>query len=415
MTFAYAAFDKAGKPVNGTLDAGNEAEARESLRKQGYFVTSIGGGKDGASTGGIAQSTSRVGGPIKIGRLQRLNQLARFSRQLQVLIASGTPLVQALTAIERQTDHEGWRNMVGEIRKRVEEGSPMSDAMRLQPGCFDAVALSLICAGEHSGNMAIMLDRLASLTRKQLHLYRTLVGALVYPALLIGLGISVLCTMLLFVLPRFTDLFASLDTPLPPTTKMLMWASENFRNYWWAVILCVGASAMGFVAFARSEGGRKLVDTWSVRVPKAGDLIKNLMTARLARMLGTLLESRVPLLDALKLTRESAVNVHYVALMARAEDAVSRGEPISAVFCETDLIAPCVQESVRNGEQTGQMGQPLVQMADFLDEENDVAVKALTQIIEPLILIGLGLAVGFIAISMFLPLFDLVSSAQGGH
>jgi type II secretory pathway component PulF len=220
--------------------------------------------------------------------------------------------------------------------------------------------------------------------------------------------------MMLFVLPRFTDLFASLDTALPPTTRIMMWFSEKFREYWWAVGLAIAGVAAGISIFIRGETGRRTFHTWSVRTPKLGNLIKNVTTARLARMLGTLLESRVPLLDALKLTRESAVNWHYVALLARAEDAVSRGEPISAVLCDTNLIAPCVQESVRNGEQTGQIGAPLMQMADFLDEENDVVMKSLTTIIEPLILITLGVVVGFIAISMFLPLFDLVSATQAG-
>jgi type II secretory pathway component PulF len=408
MNFTYAAFNKAGKAVSGTLDAASEHEARESLRRQGYFVSTIGTGS------GAVEAKTPKGKRLAIGRMQRLNQLARFSRQLQVLISSGTPLVQALGAIERQTDHAGWSRIVAELREKVEEGAPMSDAMRCQPGCFDAIALSLIAAGESSGNMSVMLDRLAVLSRKQLHLYRALIGALVYPTLLIGLGIAVLCTMMLFVLPRFTDLFASLDTALPPTTKAMMWLSEMFRKYWWGVGLALAAAGVGFSIFVRGEAGRKAIHTWSIRTPKVGTLVKNLMTARLSRMLGTLLESRVPLLDALKLTKESAVNFHYVALLARAEDAVSRGEPISAVLCDTNLIAPCVQESVRNGEQSGQIGAPLMQMADFLDEENDVVMKSLTTIIEPLILITLGVVVGFIAISMFLPLFDLVSATQSG-
>jgi type II secretory pathway component PulF len=149
-------------------------------------------------------------------------------------------------------------------------------------------------------------------------------------------------------------------------------------------------------------------------LPKVGKLARSIMSARVSRMLGTLMESNVPLLDALQLTKQSALNVHYEALLTRAEDAVSRGEAVSAVFGNSELVAACVQEAVRNGEQSGRIGQPLLHMADFLDEENDIVIKSLTSIIEPAILIFLGLIVGMIALSMFLPLFDLVSAAHGG-
>jgi type II secretory pathway component PulF len=193
-----------------------------------------------------------------------------------------------------------------------------------------------------------------------------------------------------------------------------MWMSAMLWKWWWAIIAgAIGAGAATRF-WIRSESGRQVFHSAALKLPKLGRLSRSIMSARISRMLGTLLESRVPLLDALQLTRHAAVNVHYVRLLTRAEDAVGRGEPISAVLGSTDLIAACVQEAVRNGEQSGQIGQPLLHMADFLDEENDIVVKSLTSIIEPAILIVLGLIVGVIALSMFLPLFDLVSAAHGG-
>jgi type II secretory pathway component PulF len=337
-----------------------------------------------------------------------------FSRQLHVLVASGTPIVQALHAIERQCEHEAWRQVIDDLRRRVEEGAPLSEAIRAHQHHFDPVCRSLIAAGEASGNLPAMLDRLATLSRKQLHMRSSIIGALVYPCLLVGIGIVVLIVMLLFVLPRFSTLFESLDSPLPPTTKVLMWLSAMLWAYWWAIVIAVVGAFMGIYHWIHSVSGKQTVHTTALKLPKVGKLARSIMSARVSRMLGTLMESNVPLLDALQLTKQSALNVHYEALLTRAEDAVSRGEAISAVFGNSELVAACVQEAVRNGEQSGRIGQPLLHMADFLDEENDIVIKSLTSIIEPAILIFLGLIVGMIALSMFLPLFDLVSAAHGG-
>ncbi|MFT3785701.1 MAG: type II secretion system F family protein [Tepidisphaeraceae bacterium] len=306
--------------------------------------------------------------------------------------------------------------MVESIRKKVEEGRPLSEAMRAHPGVFDQLCLSLVTAGETTGDMSAMLDRLATLTRKQLKVRGAVRGAMVYPSLLIGLGFVVLSSMIFFVLPRFEGLFKELDAPLPPTTEFLLWLSRVMTAWWWAIVPATAALVAGSLWWLRSPAGRVQVQTTVLATPRLGQLVRSLTTAKLARLLGTLMESKVPLLDALRLVRESTHQIAYGRLMTQVEDAVGRGEPISAILAESSLIAPCVQEAVRTGEASGRLGAPLVQMADFLDEENEVVVKAITSLIEPIILIALGVVVGVIALSMFLPLFDLVSAAQkGGH
>lgn len=407
MKFAYAAFDKSGKLVQGQLEASDVSVARETLRRQGLFASEI----RQAGESDVSDSTRRAAG---MGRGRRLKNLALFSRQMHVLLASGTPIVQALGAIERQARHQGWRAVVQTLRKYVEEGQPLSQAMRQQPQHFDAVSCSLVAAGESSGNLPLMLERLAALSRKQLHLRSMVLSAMVYPCLLITVGVGVLALLLVFVLPRFATLFENLDAPLPPATRALLWISDTLGVWWWAAAITLGGGGAAVRIWLNSPTGRRSMDRLLLNLPRIGLIVRNLMTARLARMLGTLLDSRVPLLQSLQLTRESAANSCYADLLSRAEQAVSRGEPISAVLCESDLISACVQEAIRNGETTGQIGTPLLQMADFLDEEADLVIKALTSIIEPVILIFLGLVVGFIAISMFLPLFDLVSAARGG-
>jgi type II secretory pathway component PulF len=262
--------------------------------------------------------------------------------------------------------------------------------------------------------MAPMLDRLAALTRKQLQFRSAITGAIVYPAVLSGIGVCVTVLMLLFVLPRFGGLFETLDTPLPPTTKGMLAASSFLQAYWWAVVAGAVVAVVTLWKAVHSPGGKRWLDGAVLRTPKLAGLTRAVLSARLARLLGVLLESRVPLMESLKLTRQACPNSQYAALLERAEAAVSHGEPVSAVLSQSDLISPAVQEALRNGEQSGQVGGPLIHMADFLDEENEVVIRAMTKLLEPLILCALGLLVGLMAISMFLPLFDLVSAASGG-
>ena len=413
MKFLYTAYDKQGRPVSAATEAASLSAAKDLLRAQGLFATEL--REDPAEAVQVAAlSREQRGEGRKPGTGERLKFLATFARQLNVLVSTGTPIVQGLSAIERQTEQPRWRRVVAQVREQVEAGVPLSQTMQHFPHYFDAVSRSLIAAGETSGSLSTMLGRLATLARKQSQLRSSIIGALVYPSLLMVMGIGVVILMLLFVLPRFSGLFETLDSPLPPTTKFLLYVSTLLRSFWWAALLVCTATGAGIKYWLGSSHGKAVLCSFALRAPKVGALVRSLVTARITRLLGVLIESRVPLLEALGLTRNAAGHPAYARLMTAAEEAVTRGEPISAVFGGTDLINPSVQEAVRNGEQTGKLGEPLVQMADFLDEENEVIVKALTSLLEPLILIALGVVVGLMALSMFLPLFDLVSAASGG-
>ncbi len=405
MKLRYRAFDSKGQPSVGVIEADSDADAMEKLRKQGLYATEI--TADGARTSGAK--------PVRMaGGHKRLRNLAIMMREMSVLVSSGTPVVQALGALERQVTDDKWRDVINGVRTRVEEGSTMSEAMAEFPTYFDPVSRSMIAAGESSGQLDAMLERLAMMTRQRAYISSSLMGAMIYPALLVTVSISVMIVMMVFVLPRFAGLFETLDAPLPPTTKILMSISAVLRSYWWAML--VGIGALGFAArtWAGSASGKRRVDSLIIDVPVFGKIIRNFAVARIARVLGVLIKSRVPLLDALQLTRESTTNTRYAALIADAEEAVTRGEAMSTVFNASDLVLPSMAEAVRNAEQSGRVGEVLVHVADFMDQDNDVIIRSLTSIIEPIILIGLGIMVAFVAISLFLPLFDLTSMTQGG-
>jgi type II secretory pathway component PulF len=402
MKLIYMAFDKTGRQLTDVIDAPDATAAGETLRRQGLYVTKI---------------TMR-GAPVAARRhwsskAKRLKNVAMLSRQLHSLVSCGTPLVDAMQAFERQARPGPWQDAMKDIRARVEQGSPLSVAMESHPEYFDAVCRSLIGAGEESGNLTPMLDRVAQITRKQLAIRNAVVGAMVYPAVLTVVALSVMALMLLFVIPRFGELFKSLDATLPPTTQALLTLSECLRAYWWAALVALAGPVVGLKIWLGGENGRRAVQTAVLRLPQIGRMARSFATARLARVLGMLLDSHVSVLEALSLTRESIGNHHYAALIAKAEEAVTQGKNIHVAFGESDLITPGVAEAIRSGEQSGQVGTLLCHIADFLDEENEVVVKSLTSILEPIILVLMGLLVGSIAISMFLPLFDLTSMTKG--
>ncbi len=410
MKFTYRAFDKAGKARTDTVDATSAAEATEQLRRQGLFVSEIKPASEAAAAGAKRRA---VGGGRGGSRGSKAKNLASFSRQLAVLVKTGTPLVDAMTALEKQTVDPQWLKLIADVRSRVEEGQTLSEALASHPRAFDSVCRSLVRAGESGGNLGDMLTRLADLTRKQLKIRQQIIGAMVYPAVLILVSIGVTATMMLFVMPRFTGLFESLEVPLPPTTKMLMAASTFLIQYWWAVVGGLVALTGTGVWWVKTESGRMAIDTFMLRAPQLGKMTRGLGTARFARLMGVLLESRVPMLECLELTRQASPNLHYSALLGRAHDALQRGEPLSSVLGQGAIIEPSVCEAVRSGERTGQVGPVLSNMADFIEEQNEVVIKSLTSLLEPLILITLGVIVGTMAVSMFLPLFDLTASAGG--
>jgi len=407
MKLAYKAFDKAGNPAPGSIEARDVAEAKDLLRRQGLYVLNI--------RAGAEESPAKIRGSCSVfGEGRKLKNVAMFTRQLFVLISTGTPLVEALGALERQTRDPQWRRIVVSVRSKVEDGASLSTAMSHHPDHFNAISRGLVAAGESGGNLDVMLDRLSVLARKQVHVRSAVIGAMVYPCLLIVVALAVLTTLLVFVLPRFTMLFKTLDTPLPPTTQMLVILSNLLRGYWWAGIPGIAIAVAAIVAWMKTDSGHRAFSTAALCTPRLGGLSRNFATAQIARLLGILLQGRIPLLDALQLTRESTGNHHYSALLQRASDAVTRGETLASAFSSTDLVNPSVCEAMRSGDKSGQLGPLLNTIADFLDEENEVTLRSLTSILEPMILIVLGVLVGFVALSLFLPLFDLTAATRGG-
>jgi type II secretory pathway component PulF len=400
VKLVYEAYNRSGSVVSDVVEATNAQEAREQLRRSGLYVSAIQEEGQGASR--FRDRTTR---PSHGGR--HLKNLAMSSRHLSVLLNAGIPLTQALTAVERQSISTAWRGILGDLRQTVEQGGTLSEAMAARPDVFSGVVQSLVATGESSGEMAAMFERVADITNQHLRLRRTVLSALIYPTILISIGCAVVCVMLLVVVPRFTELFESLGATLPATTAFLMSLSVFLRAYWWLLAALIVLGGVGAKIAVSLQFTRNAMERSALVLPVFGRLIKSLATSRIARLLGVLLSSRVPLLEALELAKGAAGLRCYTDVLSNAAESARTGGAISPIFQESSLIVPAVGEAMSHGEQNGQLAPILLDMADFLDEENESLVRTATSVLEPLILVGLGAVVGFIALSLFIPLFDL--------
>lgn len=409
MSYAYTAYNKSGAIERGRIDAESRHDAEQRLRDKGLFVQKL-----ERSDGAHAERTTSVklkgvppGGP------RCIKQLSQLLRQISILLTSGTTLADALAAAHKQVKSGPWEAVIGEVRRRVEEGQTLSEALCAFPRTFDAPTRSLVAAGESSGKMTEILTRLAEIKRRQHKARSAISGAMIYPALLITASLGVLVVMLTVVLPRFAGMFDSIDAELPATTQLMLTLSDTMRDHWILTIVGAGALAGGLVFWVRSASGAKMLDSASLHAPIMGPLRRSFASAQLARLLGMLLQSKVPMLEALELTGASMSSAAYRQLLEDAGEAASRGESVSSVLARSSLIPGSLIEAARSGERSGSLGPVLTTVATFLDEDNEVTIKSISSLIEPLILIILGSLVAFVAVSMFLPLFDLTASAPG--
>jgi type IV pilus assembly protein PilC len=397
---AYEGFTIDGQAVNGTLVVNDRDGARKALREQGIFATRISDARDAA-----ARTGARV--PREV--------LAALLRQLSILVSTGTPLVEALTAIERQAEDPRWAGLVGELRRRIEEGAAFSDAMGAMPHVFDPICRTMAAAGESAGILDKMLGDLADLYRRQARIRKAVIGALTYPTVVICAAGIVLVALVTVVLPKFRTMFDAIQAPVPTMTAALMALGDALREHWIIALSVAAAAIVGLVFLARSIPLRRRFIALTLRMPIIAPVVRAISTAHMVRCLGLLLESRIALLDALKLTSDSMSHPAYVALLERAQVGVTHGEQLSAALDDVRCIAPSVRQAIASAERSGRLGQVLTQLGRHLDEDNETVVKGIARAVEPLLLAALGIVIGFVAISLFLPLFDIAASAGGGR
>lgn len=417
MIVAYQAVDSTGRRVAATLEAPDLRAAVESLRRKDLFVTHV--EEEGASTSGSAARVAKrakAASPHKKvdpDRVQLpLKQLATITRQLSMLLTSGSGLVPALHSIGRQVEKPASRQIVRQIILDLEEGSPLSQALRRFPRTFDSTYCAIVAAGEASATLPTMFERLSKIVGKRRAMRNKVLGALAYPALLTSMSLGIVNVLLFFVMPRFGEMFKTLGAPLPFSTRWLIAAGEFAKNQWIVCFLTAAVLLSTTVAGVLSTTGRQWIGRMAMKVPVLGRLLSGMIQGETFRVLGMLVEARVALLEAINLLRGVSMHPRYQTLYRSLEEEVASGGSISQTLEASGLIPPAICQAVRTGEESGQLGGSLSYVAEVLEEDNTELLNTVTKLLEPLILIVMGVVVGIVAVSLFLPMFDVTSAIR---
>ena len=419
-TFAFQAMNSSGQEVKDEIEADTSEDAISKIRAKGYFPTKV---KEKAAkkavkkkAGGAATETvaSKRKMPISIGGVPQ-KQLVGFTRQLSTLQDAGLPILRSLQILEQQQRPGLLKAIVGGVAEEVESGGSLSEAMSHYPKAFDKLYVNMINAGEAGGVLDIILNRLADFMEKAAKLKKKVIGAMIYPAVVITIAVAIVSGIMIFVIPKFEKIFADFGVELPTVTKALLAVSRWFANdFGWAYVLF---SPFAFYLIYRlirvSEGGKYFTDLVKLKIPILGGILAKTAIARFTRTLGTLISAGVPILDALNITKETCGNEVYSRALLKVHDAIREGESMADPLRATKVCDAIVVNMVDVGEETGDLDKMLMKIADNYDSDVDVLVGSLISILEPVMVVVLGVIVAFIVIALFMPMVALIQSVSG--
>ncbi len=395
--FKYTAKDKDGRTISGTMEAPSSIALVDTLRQKEYVIISLSEAKEtakGLSFGG--------GGKVK------MDDLVVFSRQLATMVDAGIPLVGALDALQDQMESKGFKNVVKRVRDNVEGGLSLSEALSKQPNVFSPFFINMVRAGESSGNLDEILDRVAIYMEKTIALIRKVKSSLIYPAVVVTMAILITTFLIVKVVPTFESIFATIGVSLPLPTLILIKISHIVRGYLLFVIIGLVIGSISLSQLIKTDKGRLAFDTFLLKIPVIGPLLRKVAIARFARTLSTLQKSGVSILTALEIVGKTSGNRVIEAAVLKTKMSIKEGESIAQPLTASKVFPPMVTRMISVGEQTGKLEEMLGKVADFYESEVDAAVSGLTSLIEPLIIAFLGVVVGGIVVSMFLPIVKLV-------
>ncbi len=405
-TFVYTARDRSGNTSQGEIDGDTKSAAAAALRVRGLAVVDI----DEKKGGGLE---------INLDRFAKIpsREVTVLARQLATMIASGLSLLRALYILEDQTNNKKLKAAITAVRQDVEVGTSLSIAMGKHPKVFNDLFVSMVRAGEVGGNLEEVLERVAVQLEKDDNLKRTVKSAMVYPIMIGSFALLILVAMILFIIPIFKSMFDDLGAKLPALTQFMIDLSNAGRSHWYLFLLGGVALVYGFKKWKASNAGRKQWDTFKLRFPmQIGDIVRKIAVARFTRTLGTLTASGVPILQALDITARTAGNRVISDPMVRVVERVKEGESLAVPLQSLGVFPMMVTQMVAVGEETGALDSMLHKIADFYDDEVAAKLKALTSILEPIMMIVIGAIVGVVVIAMYLPLFSVIKAigAQTG-
>ena len=423
--FAYVALDSRGQESTGLVEAASTNEAIGQLRQAGYFPTSVyeegkGGEPDGkaAKRAAKAERISRPRERKQIVLFQRKKVrpkiLMIFTRQLATLIDSGLPLLRSLNVLAKQERDSVLKNTINKLADSVQGGSTFSEGLAQHPFIFNELFVNMVKAGELGGVLELVLGRLAEFQEKAAKIKNKVVATMVYPIIVMTMAIGIMGFLLVFIVPKFEQIFHDMlgDKPLPAITTFVITVSKFVQSHWLAIIGALVVAVAAYKFANRTARGRSTIDRFKLRVPLFGDVIRKTAISRFSRTLGTLVTSGVPILQALNITRETAGNMVIARAISQVHDSVKEGESIVQPLEASGAFPPMVVSMIDVGEETGQLPEMLLKIADVYDDEVDSSVAAVTAALEPIMIVFLALVVGTIVIALFMPLISIISGLQ---
>ena len=397
-TWAYRAKNFDGKTVSGELDGDSAAQVTAKLREKGFFITKI------------EKKKSSVSLSLFKGKVTS-KDVSIFAQMFSVLMGAGVPLVRCLSILQGQTENGAFSKVILTIRSDVEGGSTLSAALAKHPRVFDTLFVNLVRAGEAGGILDGILKRLASYLESSEALKSKVKGALTYPVVILSIAGLVVLALIMFVLPQFKSIFESMNVELPFITQFLLQLSDMLVDWWFVIIPCIFVIPWAVMEFFRTEKGGKLYDTYILKMPAIGNMMRKMAVARFTRTLGTMITSGVPILQALEVTAATAGNVVIKEAVDSTRNSIREGESIAEPLKNSSVFPPMVVQMISVGEETGELDKMLMKIADFYEVEVDNAVKGLTSIIEPVVIVFMGLIIGGIVMAVFMPMLTLVNGA----
>jgi general secretion pathway protein F len=405
--FAYKALDQSGRSVEGLKEADSPRTLRTVLRRDGLFLTEVTGEQQAKAASPEVSVRRWVVGRVKA------DDVAVATRQLAVLVNAGIPLVDALTALVEQVDHERLKRVLSAVKQRVNEGSSLAEALGQHPKAFSNLYVNMIRAGESSGALDVVLFRLADFTESQARLRSKVLGTLTYPAAMLVIGSVIMGILFTVVIPKITKVFEDTKVVLPWTTRFLIAFSTFVHDWWWALGLLTAAGIYLFLRWRQTPAGRARWDIWVLQAPIFGPLVRQVAVARFSRTLATLLKSGVPLLTSMDIVRNIVGNTRLAAVIEEARESIKEGESIAAPLKRSGEFPPLVYHMVAIGEKSGELEEMLGNVANAYDSQVETKIAALTSLLEPIMIVVMGVAVAFIVFSILMPILQINTLAGG--
>ena len=403
--FNYEALTATGDVAAGTMEAASKPELIVRLRGMGYYPKSI----------NQVGEKKEKGFEISLGRGRvRSKDVEFFSYQMSTLLNSAVPLARALTITMGQVSREGMRRVIEQVRSDVEQGASFADALSQHPKAFNELYVNMVRAGEEGGVINVVMERLADFAERQRTLKETVISAMFYPAILFLIAIGAVTVLTFFVIPKFTVLYTDLNITLPLPTRILLGGIGFVSSYWWVIIIGFLAAFFGLRQYASSEEGKIFLDKLKLKLPIFGDVVQKFALSRFTRTLGTLQNNSVPLLQSLRVCKETIGNRIYRDAVEEGEEAIARGASLSSTLEESGVFPELVTQMISIGEESAQLEQMFEKLAEYYDLEIKKSLERLTSILSPIIILIMGVLVGFIAVAMILPIFQASTMIGAG-